>query len=203
MKARGLTENDVIRAAKTYNPTGGRDEFIVFSSGGQSGQVLVYGVPSMKILKYIAVFTPEPWQGYGYDEDSKKVLRQGNIRGREINWGDTHHPGLSETDGKYDGKWLVINDKANPRLAVIDLEDFETKQIVVNPIFKSDHGGAFFTPNSITSTPKSAIKRASLVPPAVECFGLIPVTFSIAKSIFFTTSDKLLFLKVRIPFIPI
>jgi nitrous-oxide reductase len=148
MKKRGLTENDVIRAAKTYLPTGGRDEFVIFSSGGQSGQIMVYGVPSMKILKYIAVFTPEPWQGYGFDEDSKKILRQGNIRGREINWGDTHHPGLSETDGKYDGKWLVINDKANPRIAVIDLEDFETKQIVVNPVFKSDHGGAFFTPNS-------------------------------------------------------
>jgi len=148
MKKRGLTENDVIRAAKTYLPTGGRDEFVVFSSGGQSGQMMVYGVPSMKILKYIAVFTPEPWQGYGFDEDSKKVLRQGNIRGREINWGDTHHPGLSEKDGKYDGKWLVINDKANPRIAVIDLEDFETKQIVVNPVFKSAHGGAFFTPNS-------------------------------------------------------
>ena len=148
MKERGLTENDVIRAAKTYLPTGGRDEYVVFSSGGQSGQVLVYGVPSMRILKYIAVFTPEPWQGYGYDVDSTKILRQGNIRGREINWGDTHHPGLSEVDGKYDGKWLVINDKANPRIAVIDLEDFETKQIVVNPVFKSDHGGAFFTPNS-------------------------------------------------------
>ena len=148
MKERGLTEKDVIRAAKTYLPSGGRDEFLVFSSGGQSGQVLVYGVPSMKILKYIAVFTPEPWQGYGFDEDSKAVLRQGNIRGREINWGDTHHPALSEVDGKYDGRWLAINDKANPRIAIIDLEDFETKQIVVNPVFKSAHGGAFFTQNS-------------------------------------------------------
>ncbi len=148
MKERGLTENDIIRAAKTYTPSGGRDEFMVFSSGGQSGQIMVYGVPSMKILKYIAVFTPEPWQGYGFDEESKKVLRQGNVRGREINWGDTHHPALSETNGVYDGKWLVINDKANPRIAVLDLNDFETKQIVVNPVFKSDHGGAFFTPNS-------------------------------------------------------
>ena len=148
MKARGLTEKDVIHAAKTYTPSGGRDEFIVFSSGGQSGQIIVYGVPTMRILKYVAVFTPEPWQGYGYDEDSKKVLRQGNIRGREINWGDTHHPALSEKNGKYDGKWLAINDKANPRIAIIDLEDFETKQIVVNPVFKSEHGGSFFTPNS-------------------------------------------------------
>ena len=148
MKARGLTENDVIRAAKTYLPTGGRDEYVVFSSGGQSGQIMVYGVPSMKILKYIGVFTPEPWQGWGYDDDTKKVLAQGKYRGKQITWGDTHHPAISETNGKYDGKWLVINDKANPRLAVIDLEDFETKQIVVNPVFKSDHGGAFFTPNS-------------------------------------------------------
>lgn len=148
MKERGLTEQDVIRAAKVYLPTGGRDKYIAFSSGGQSGQVMVYGVPSMKILKFIGVFTPEPWQGYGFDEESKKVLRQGNVRGKEINWGDTHHPALSETNGRYDGKWLVINDKANPRLAVLDLHDFETKQIVVNPVFKSAHGGAFFTQGS-------------------------------------------------------
>ena len=148
MKKRGLTEQDIIRAAKTYLPSGGRDEFVVFSSAGQAGQIIVYGVPSMKILKYIGVFTPEPWQGYGFDEESKKVLRQGNIRGREINWGDTHHPALSEVDGKYDGKWLAINDKATPRIAIISLGDFETQQIVVNPVFKSAHGGAFFTQNS-------------------------------------------------------
>ncbi|WOE70802.1 Sec-dependent nitrous-oxide reductase [Hydrogenimonas thermophila] len=148
MKERGLTQQDLLAAAKTYTPSGGRDKYIVFSSGGQSGQIMVYGVPSMRILKYIGVFTPEPWQGWGYDDDTKKVLAQGNIRGKEITWGDTHHPAISETDGKYDGKWLVINDKANPRIAVIDLSDFVTKQIVVNPVFKSEHGGSFFTPNS-------------------------------------------------------
>ena len=31
---------------------------------------------------------------------------------------------------------------------MIDLRDFETKQIVVNPIYKSEHGGAFVTPNT-------------------------------------------------------
>ncbi len=148
MKRRGLSQQDLLAASKTYVPTGKRDEFIAFSSGGQSGQILVYGIPSMRILKYIGVFTPEPWQGYGFDEESKAVLRQGNIDGKEINWGDTHHPAMSETQGKYDGQFLFINDKANPRLAVIDLRDFETKQIVVNPIFKSEHGGAFATPNT-------------------------------------------------------
>jgi nitrous oxide reductase len=61
-------------------PTGKRDEFVAFSSGGQSGQVIVYAIPSMRILKYIGVFTPEPWQGYGFDESSKNVLKQGPHR---------------------------------------------------------------------------------------------------------------------------
>ena len=148
MKERGLSEKDVLAAAKTYQPSGKKDDFIVFSSGGQSGQVLVYGVPSMRIYKYIGVFTPEPWQGYGYDDESKAVLKQGNIRGKEITWGDTHHPNFSEKNGEYVGDYLFINDKANPRIAVINLHDFETTQIVVNPIMKSEHGGSFITPNS-------------------------------------------------------
>ncbi|MGB5726534.1 MAG: cytochrome C, partial [Thiogranum sp.] len=148
MKERGLTQKDLLAAAKTYTPTGGRDEYLAFSSGGQSGQVIVYGIPSMRILKYIGVFTPEPWQGYGFDDESKAVLRQGNIQGKEINYGDTHHPAISETDGDYNGRWLFINDKANPRVAVIDLHDFETKQIVVNPVFKSQHGGVFVSQNT-------------------------------------------------------
>ena len=81
-------------------------------------------------------------------KSSKKVLAGGRIDGKDITWGDTHHPAISETNGEYDGQFLFINDKANPRLAVIDLRDFETKQIVVNPIFKSEHGGAFVTPNT-------------------------------------------------------
>lgn len=148
MKARGLSEKDILAAAKTYQPSGRKDEYLVFSSGGQSGQVIVYGVPSMRIYKYIAVFTPEPWQGYGYDEESKKVLEGGKIKGRAMTWGDSHHPAFTEKNGEYTGDYLFINDKANPRLAVIDLKTFETVQIVSNPVIKSEHGGAFVTPNS-------------------------------------------------------
>ncbi len=148
MKERNLSEKDVLAAAKTYQPTGRKDDYMVFSSSGQSGQVLVYGVPSMRIYKYIGVFTPEPWQGYGFDEESKAVLRSGSINGKEINWGDTHHPNFSEKNGEYVGDYLFINDKANPRIAVINLSDFETTQIVVNPVIKSDHGGSFVTPNT-------------------------------------------------------
>ncbi|MDR1854377.1 MAG: cytochrome C, partial [Azoarcus sp.] len=145
LKRRGLSQQDLLAAAKTYTPSGKRDEFVGFSSGGQSGQLIVYGIPSMRILKYVGVFTPEPWQGYGYDEESKAVLKGGWIDGKEITWGDSHHPAITETNGQYDGQYLFINDKANPRIAVIDLRDFETKQIVANPVFKSEHGGAFVT----------------------------------------------------------
>jgi len=148
MKRRNLTDKDLLAAAKTYVPTGGRDEFVVFSSSGHAGQVIVYGVPSMRILKYIAVFTPEPWQGYGYDDESKNVLKQGAMDGRDITWGDTHHPNISKTNGDYDGEWLFINDKANPRIAVISLKDFETRQIVANPVLGNEHGGAFVTNNT-------------------------------------------------------
>ena len=149
MKDRGLSQQDILAAAKTYTPTGQMDEYYCFSSGGQSGQVLVYGVPSMRILKYISVFTPEPWQGYGYgDVESDELLEEGRMRGRKLTWGDTHHPALSETNGEYDGKYLFINDKANPRVAVIDLLTFSTIQIVPNPIMKSEHGSTFVTPNT-------------------------------------------------------
>jgi nitrous-oxide reductase len=146
---RGLTPNDVYAALKTYMPSGQTDPYIMFASGGQSGQMLVIGVPSMRILKMIAVFTPESWQGYGYGGSGDAVLAGGFMPdGTEIKWGDTHHPGLSETAGEYDGQFVFINDKANARLAVIDLRDFETKQIVKNPTAINDHGGTFVTPNT-------------------------------------------------------
>src|SRR5262245_21504755 len=148
MTARGLSEADVEGALKTYLPSGRHDEYTIFASGGQSGQVLVIGVPSMRLLKVIGVFTPEPWQGYGFGGESDKVIAAGAQSGHRITWADVHHPNLSETKGDYDGKFLFVNDKANGRVAIIDLEDFMTKQIVANPLVASDHGGAFVDPET-------------------------------------------------------
>jgi len=148
MASRQLNEDDVVAALKTYTPTGRADEFIMFASGGHSGQVIVVGVPSMRILKYIGVFTPEPWQGYGFDDQSRTMMEDSWPGGTPIAWGDSHHPALSETDADYDGEFLFINDKANARVAVISLDNFETKQIVHSPILGTDHGGTFVTPNT-------------------------------------------------------
>ena len=85
---------------------------------------------------------PYPATGYGFDEESKQMLG-------EFTWGDVHHPGLSQSDGKYDGRWLFVNDNANNRIARIDLRDFKTKQIL-GPIPNSsgNHGSSFVTENS-------------------------------------------------------
>ncbi len=145
---RNLSPDDVYAALKTYLPSGQTDPYMMFSSGGHSGQIHVIGIPSMRLLRTIAVFAPEPWQGYGYAGGTLKTLEDGYVKGHPITWGDTHHPALSETNGDYDGEFLFINDKANARVAVISLKDFETKQIIKNPNAINDHGGAFVTPNT-------------------------------------------------------
>ncbi len=148
IQERGLTPDDVYAAVKTFVPSGRYDDYVMFASGGHSGQILVIGVPSMRLLKVIGVFTPEPWQGWGYSDETRAVLDGAKVEGRDITWADTHHPALSETGGDYDGEFVFINDKAHARIAVVDLRDFETKQLVKNPIALSDHGGTFVTPNT-------------------------------------------------------
>jgi nitrous-oxide reductase len=148
MKARNLSEADVQAALKTFTPTGRHDEYYLFASGGHGGNLIVIGVPSMRILKYVGVFTPEPWQGYGYGDQTVDLLKQGSRDGKMITWGDMHHPALSETKGEYDGEYLFVNDKANPRVAVISLKDFTTVQIVTSQLIESEHGSSFVTPDT-------------------------------------------------------
>jgi len=147
IKARGLTPDQVRAAVQTYVPPGKYDDYLMFSSGGQSGQVLVFGLPSMRLLRVIGVFSPESWQGYGFSKETAEVLREQAELRDALSWGDTHHPAISETNAEYDGQFLFINDKANARIAVIDLRDFSTKQIVRNPNAYSNHG-AVVSPNT-------------------------------------------------------
>ncbi len=129
-------------AARTYVAPGDKDEFYLFYSGGHSGQVFVAGLPSMRHITTIPVFGKYPGTGYGFDEETKAMLG-------DYTWGDVHHPGLSKTNGLYDGRWLFVNDNANNRIARIDLRDFKTKQIL-GPIPNSmgNHGSSFVTDNS-------------------------------------------------------
>ena len=148
VKRRGLNADDILAAAKTYTPDNLTEEYITLNSGGQAGNMIMYTVPSMRLVKYVPTAARQPENGFGFSRESMDMMESGYIDGQELVWGDTHHPGFSETEGKYNGKWAVINDKANPRIYVVDLKDWELKQTVINPIFRSDHGGAFFTQDS-------------------------------------------------------
>jgi nitrous-oxide reductase len=148
---RGLDGSQAEAALKTFVPGGEFDEYFILSSGGHSGSVYVIGVPSMRMLKEIPVFTPNPWQGYGYGTDQgNTVLREGSdsAKSEQLGWGDMHHPAISETDGMYDGRFLYVNDRANGRIAMVDLRDFKTKQIFDIPNLQTSHGGCFVTPNT-------------------------------------------------------
>ena len=129
-------------ALASYVPLGQQDEYYLFYSGGHSGQVFVAGIPSMRHVTTIPVFSPYSGTGYGYDVETKKMLG-------DYTWGDVHHPGLSQTKSEYDGRWLFVNDNANNRVARIDLRDFKTKQIL-GPIPNSmgNHGSSFLTESS-------------------------------------------------------
>jgi nitrous-oxide reductase len=129
-------------AVATYVAPGDMDEFYLFSSGGHSGNVYVAGVPSMRHITTIPVFSPYPGTGYGFDKESKAMLGG-------YTWGDLHHPSISQTNGDYDGRWMFVNDNANNRVARIDLRDFKTKQIFGPiPNVSGNHGSSFVTPNT-------------------------------------------------------
>jgi nitrous-oxide reductase len=130
-----------VAAEKTYVSPGDLDEYYMFASGGHSGQVYVYGIPSMRHLSTIPVYTPYPATGYGFDDDTRKMLGG-------LTWGDVHHPALSETNGDYDGRWLFVNDM-NGRVARVDLRDFKTRQIFGPvPNISGNHASSFVTPNT-------------------------------------------------------
>ena len=151
-QARDLTPEDMRHALQQFVPPGRYDDYFMFASGGHGGQVIVIGIPSMRILKVIAAFTPEPWQGFGFGADwGDTIIEGGNSEfpvETDLTWGDVHHPALSETGGDYDGRWLYVNDRANGRLAMIDLTDFRVKEIIDVPNIQTSHGGIFVTPDS-------------------------------------------------------
>ncbi|MCM3692987.1 Sec-dependent nitrous-oxide reductase [Neobacillus niacini] len=128
-------------AEKVYVPFGEKDDYYLFASGGHSGQMFIYGVPSMRHIRTVPVFSPDSATGYGFDEHSKKMLG-------DYTWGDLHHPAFSETNGDYDGKYMFATDVGNSRAAAMDLETFTVKDIINVPNTSGPHCAAFVTQNT-------------------------------------------------------
>lgn len=120
---------------KDYVAPGKLDEYYGIWSGGQSGQVRILGIPSMRELIRIPVFSPDFTIGWGITNESKRVLGKDFPPG-----GDVHHPHMTMTDGRYDGRYVFINDKANTRVARIRCDVMRTDKIVTIPNAQAIHG---------------------------------------------------------------
>lgn len=132
-------------AEKVYVAPGEYDEFYAFVSGGFSGQLSVYGLPSGRLLKVIPVFAQDGEKGWGYNEETKPMF---NTSFGFVPWDDAHHPELSQTDGVPDGRWVFINGNNTPRIARIDLTTFETTEIIEIPNSGGNHSSPFTTENT-------------------------------------------------------
>ena len=132
-------------AAKVYVAPGKYDEFYNFVSGGFSGQMSAYGLPSGRLLRVIPVFSVDPEKGYGFSEETKPML---NTSHGFVPWDDLHHVQLSKTNGDYDGKWVFGNANNTPRVARIDLKTFRTAEIIELPNSAGNHSSPFLTENT-------------------------------------------------------
>ncbi|MFK5856138.1 MAG: Sec-dependent nitrous-oxide reductase [Bacteroidota bacterium] len=133
------------QAEKAYVAPGDHDEYYAFISGGFSGQLAVYGLPSGRLFRVIPVFSQDPEKGYGYSEETVPMLMTSH---GFVPWGDSHHPDISQTDGIIDGRWVFINENNTPRIARISLETFETEEIIEIPNSAGNHSSSFVTENS-------------------------------------------------------
>ncbi|WP_242130789.1 Sec-dependent nitrous-oxide reductase [Aestuariivivens marinum] len=132
-------------ADKVYVAPGEHDEFYAFISGGFSGQVSVYGLPSGRLFKVIPVFSQDAEKAWGYNEETKPML---NTSHGFVPWDDAHHPDISQTNGVIDGRWVFINGNNTPRIAKIDLSTFETTEIIEVPNSAGNHSSSFVTENT-------------------------------------------------------
>ncbi|HLW14783.1 MAG TPA: Sec-dependent nitrous-oxide reductase [Flavobacteriaceae bacterium] len=132
-------------AERVYVAPGEHDEYYGFLSGGFDGQISVYGIPSGRLFKTIPVFSQVPMNGYGYTEETKPMLETSY---GFVPWDDLHHPDISQTNGELDGRWIFANGVNTPRIARIDLQDFETAEIIEIPNSAGNHSSAFVTENT-------------------------------------------------------
>ncbi len=132
-------------AEKVYVAPGERDEQYAFLSGGYSGNLTVYGLPSGRLFKEIPVFSQFPTSGYGYSEETKPML---NTSFGFVPWDDLHHPDISQTNGELDGRWIFTNGNNTPRIARISLSTFETEEIIEVPNSAGNHSSSFITENT-------------------------------------------------------